>query len=351
MSTTHTNCTALNDVWNGYGNLFWGSAIFSAIGTIVAGVWAAVLAFGAGGITPMSMMIVAGVLFAAALAGVIALLQIRDYYFNHRLACLDGDRCAIARIERMEADADGDTALNVILAPANERTDEATYQTQFQAKSLVYDDPGLASRGWQLEPFAVRDGEKFGDPKMGIPFFHCEIEGTYFDDWTSALIAWMVGLMILAAAAFALAAAATALGPIAWVIWIAVALLIALLALFGIHEASGDSDVSGTSASPVGNATPPPGGPIVTDLGGNHLSNGDFIAILGRHVTDCGHTNKGCWDELHNVYALAKIPDELYLTAPDTHTDGDIYGKICSALTDWRNRTNNIKVTDHDRIG
>ncbi|MFZ1221393.1 MAG: hypothetical protein WAO00_19035, partial [Chthoniobacterales bacterium] len=315
---THTNCTALNDVWDGYGGVFWGSAIFATIALVVAGVWAALLAFGSGTISPMSMMVVAGILFAAALAGVIALGRIRDYFFNHRLACLDGDRCAIARIERMEADGDGDTALNVILAPADEKTDEPTYQTQFQAKLLVYVDPGLAGRGWHLGPFEVRDGEKFG---AGIPFFHCEIEGTYFDDWTSALIAWMVGLMLLAVAAFALAAAATALGPIAWAVWIAVALLLLLLSLFGLHMA-GDDDVSGTSGTPIGDTTPLPGGPIITDSGGNHLSNEDFVAILGRHVTDCGHADKGCWDELHNVYALAKIPPDLYVNAPSTHTGG-----------------------------
>jgi hypothetical protein len=345
--STHTNCTALNDVWDGYGTGFWVSSIFATIAVLVAGVWAAVLAFSAGSITPMSMIIVASILFAAALAGVIALTRIRSYFFEHRLACLDGDHCAIARIERMEDDGDGDTALNVILAPADDKTDEPTYKSQFQAGSLVYVDPGLAGRGWHLDPFAVRDGEKFG---AGIPFFHCEIEGSYFDDWTSALIAWMVGLMIIAAVALALAIAATALGPIAWVIWIAVALLVLLLALFGIHM-GGTSDVSGTSGGPVGDATPTPGGPIITDSGGNHLSNEDFVGILGRHVTDCGHADKGCWDELHNVYALTKIPPDLYAMAPVSHTAGDIYDQLCSALTNWRNRTNDIKVTDHDRIG
>ena len=54
---------------------------------------------------------------------------------------------------------------------------------------------------------------------------------------------------------------------------------------------------------------------------------------------------------MHNVYALIRIDRTLYVTAPTAHTSGDIYDRMCTALTDWRNRASVLKVTDHDAIG
>ena len=123
--------------------------------------------------------------------------------------------------------------MNTVLAPATYDTSEPDYRAMFQPAQLVYVDPGLAVRGFSLDPTAVRESaspSSFG--RGALPFFHCEVEGTKLDSWTTALIAYLWTLFALATAALVLAGIVTALGPIAWVLWIAIALLILLAALF-----------------------------------------------------------------------------------------------------------------------
>jgi hypothetical protein len=353
----NTTCTPLAGAWDGVGGVNIGLGVVGAVMAIAAGVTAALAAFGIASLTPASMAIAAWLLATACLFAINLLNKVRDYFFDHRLVCLDGDRCAIARVEAIEDDADGDKALNTILAPAQRSTTESDYQTMFQAKTLVYVDPGLASRGWHLEPKDNRKGSNpatFGEGKL--PFFHCEIEGTYLDDWTSALLAYFWLLEAIAIAAFALAIAALALGPIAWAIWIAIAILVFLLALLGLHFAGGSPDTGSTPAGPVGSSTPSPSGPVITDSGGNTISVGDFIALRGRHVCDTGHHDAGgCWDELHPVLAVTKIPQSDYDLAPVDHVAGDIYDKYCDALQGFLGEKGQIEqgltYLEHPRVG
>jgi hypothetical protein len=189
----------------------------------------------------------------------------------------------------------------------------------------VFVDPGLASRGFHLDPDAART-PLFG---RGLPLFHAEIEGTYLDTLTTAVLAWLWTIFALAVAAMIAAAAATALGPIAWAIWIAIAILIILAILLG--GLFGFSDDDSIDAGPLGDATPSPSGPIITDIGGQTINRNDFVALIGRHVCDTGH-NPGCWDELHTVTGVAKIPEADYRAIPTVHTAGDLYDRYCAAL-------------------
>jgi hypothetical protein len=111
-----------------------------------------------------------------------------------------------------------------------------------------------------------RDRPLFG---AGLPFFHAEIEGTYFDTLTLAFIAWLWTIFAIAVAAMVAAAAFTALGPFAWAIWIAIAILIILaILLAGLFGGSDDDSID---AGPLGSATPSPAGPVIADIGGRTI--------------------------------------------------------------------------------
>ncbi|HWH07820.1 MAG TPA: hypothetical protein VNX21_01385 [Candidatus Thermoplasmatota archaeon] len=354
----NTTCTTIDDIWDGVPGLALGLGVIGAIGLLVAGVWTLVLALSAAAITPMSLAIAAGVLMASCLAAIFLLHQVRDYFFDHRLLCLGDDACAMAHVITIEANGDGDRSLNTILAPANADTPEADYQGMFQAAELVYSDPALdadlATRGWTLVPKANRlslNPRTFG--RGELPFFHCEIEGTKLDDWTIALIAWLWGLFALGAAALAAAALATALGPIAWAIWIAVAIFVLLAAIFGLSLS--DEDTGSAPAAPIGDATPDASGVIITDTGGNAINLGDFIAMLGRPIADTAHSSEGVWKELHPLKAVTKIRQSEYEQVPVTRGQNDILERYCAALRGFADETGTIRqgltCLEHERIG
>jgi hypothetical protein len=323
-----TKCTTVAGVWDGVPGVDLALGIIGAIGMIVAPVLLAIAALSAAGITPASMLIAASILEFACLFAINLLHKVRDYIFDHRLICLGPDRCAIAQVISIEDNGDGDKSMNTILAPATDTTPLADYRSWFQPSQLVFVDPGLATRGFHLDPNHARS-PLFG---TGLPFFHCEIEGTYFDSLTTAVLAWLWTIFAIAVAAMIAAGLATALGPFGWAIWIAIAILLILLAfLAGLF---GGSDADSIDAGPLGDATPTPGGPIITDIGGHTINKQDFLALIGRPVCDTGH-NPPCWDELHTVTGIAKIPESEYRAAPTAHVAGDIYDRYCQALQDF----------------
>ncbi len=324
----HTTCTTVAGVWTGVPGVPLAMGILGVIGLIVAPVYLAIAALSAAGITPASMAIAASLLQFACLFAINLLHQVRDYFFDHRLICLDGERCAIGRVHTMEDNGDGDKSMNTVLAPATDATLPADYDTFFQVQNLVRVDPGLASRGFNLDPHAARR-PPFG---RGLPLFHCEIEGTWLDELTTATLAWLWTIFALAVAALVAAAAATALGPIAWAIWIAIALLVILAIL--LSRLFGLEDTEGIDAGPIGDATPSPSGPVITDRGGQTIRVNDLVALIGRHVCDIGH-NPPCWDELHTVTGIARVQQSEYDAVPVAHAPGDIYDRYCSALTDF----------------
>jgi hypothetical protein len=324
-----TQCTTVAGAWDGIPGFSLVLGIIGIVALILDAVWLALAAFGVASLTPQSLAIAAWVLMAACLTAINLLHQVREYFFDRRLICLGPDRCAMAQVVTIEDNGDGDKSMNTVLAPADFDTSETDYRTFAQAATLVYDDPGLAARGWELDPKANRSlsPQTYGHGEL--PFFHCEIEGSKLDDWTTALIAYLWVLFAFAAAAFVLASVITALGPIAWILWVAIALLILLASLFGLSL--GDEDTGSAPAGPLGDATPTPGGPIITDSGGNSVSVGDYVALLGRPICDSGHNPK-CWDELHPVKAIARIRQSEYETVPAGAVPGGILDRYCEAL-------------------
>lgn len=321
----HTNCTTVAGVWDGVPGVDMAIGIVGLVGLVVAPVLLAIGALSAAGITPATMIIAASILEFACLFAINLLNKVRDYFFDHRLVCLDGDRCAIGQVNSIENDGDGDKSMNLVLAPATSATTLPDFKSWFQPSSLLWVDPGLASRGFHLDPAKVRT-PLFG---TGLPFLHAEIEGTYLDTLTTAVLAWLWTIFAIAVAAMIAAAAALALGPFGWAIWIAIAILVFLA--FLLSRLFGEDDTDSTGAGPLGSATPSPGGPIITDVGGQTVNKDDFVVVMGRHVCDTGH-NPPAWDELHTVTGIAKIQEREYRDAPAAHVAGDIYDQYCDAL-------------------
>jgi hypothetical protein len=353
-----TTCQPIGDVWTGVGWGTYAGGILAAVGTVAAGVATALALFNVAFFTlnPVTIGIAAGVLIASLLGLIATLTHIRNYFFDHRLGCIAEEECALGQVWIIEDNSDGDRSLNLILAPAADSTTEAEYRTMWQAEKLVFHDPGVATAdsSWKHKPGALRLGvEPTGQGTFKLPYFHCEIEGTFFDDWTSALLVYMWALVGYATAILALAIAGTVSGPLGWILVGLIALLALLALALGLLPSQ--DDVFTTEAGPIGTATPGPNGPIVTDSGGSTIAVGDFIVILGRHVVDTGHSDEGCWNELHPVRAIAKVTGRDYGRVDNSPDGRAAVQAFCKALSDFRDPTGTIKqkltCLEHPKIG
>jgi hypothetical protein len=266
--------------------------------------------------------------------------------FHYKLACIDGERCAFGQVMKIELNVDGDTTFDMKLAPIQATTTPAEFQGSFQGSSLVFSDPGAASRGWVFKP---ESGAGFVDSRP-IPLFHCEIEGSYLNDWITAILALLWTLMVVLTALLALAVTLTALELIPVIGWAiaAIAFLAALFAaILGIHMKFGKADSVGSTEPDVPVSDLPPGatGPVLTDAANNKVAVNDFIVLTGLHTLDCGHAEdknddgspKGTWCEIHPVRAIGKTDQVSYdnYSAATTATppDNSLLDRYCAALT------------------
>jgi hypothetical protein len=233
------------------------------------------------------------------------------------------------------------------------------FKSSFQGQSLVYSDPGAITRGWIFHP---EEGGGVVSDKQPIPLFHCEIKGTYLNDWLTGLIALLWSLIGVATAAIALAALEL-IPVIGWIIWAVVALIALFAALLGIHM-SGDASGRGSADPdvPVGDQLPGANGPVLTDAANNKVAVGDYIILTGLHVLDCGHAEdkhddgspKGTWCEIHPVRGIAKIDVSIYNTYSKA-TDEQILDGYCTALKNYLATDGPIATAqqplEHPRIG
>ncbi len=353
-----TTCRPMSEVWTGVGGWAIAGGILAAVGAIGAAVTIALALLHVSFVTlnAVTIGIAAGVLIASLLGLIAELTHIRNYFFDGKLGCIAEEECGLGQVWIIEDNEDGDVSLNLILAPARDTTTLAEYRAMSQPARLIFHDPGVATvdPAWQHKPEAMRLGsEPTGQFTAKLPYFHCEIEGSFFDDWSSALIAYMWVLIGFATALLAIAIAGAVSGPIGWIVVAAVALLLLLALAFGLLPGSDDEFT--TEAGPVGTATPGPGGPIVTDSGGSTISVGDFVVVLGRHVVDTGHSGEGCWNELHPLRAVAKVTSAEYEIIADTPAGHETLGRYCQALSDFRDPTGTIRqeltCSEHPAVG
>ncbi len=353
-----TTCRPIAEVWTGVGWFTYVGGITAAVAAVAGAVAISLALLKTSLLTanPVTIGIAAGALLAGVLGAIATLTHIRNYFFDHKLGCITEQECALGQVWIIEDNADGDLSLNLILAPARDVTTLDQYRVMWQSAKLVFHDPGVATADpeWTHKPGEVRLGvEPTGQGPNRLPYFHCEIEGTFFDDWTSAVIAYMWVLAGLATALLALAIAGTVAGPLGWIVVAALALLVLLALVLGLGPS--EDDLLTAEADPIGTAIPGEAGPIVTDTGGNRVSVGDYVVVSGRHVVDTGHSNVGCWNEFHPLRAIAKVTSNEYAAVNGTAASHALVDRYCKALRDFTDKTGTVKqgltCLEHPRLG
>lgn len=369
MAVPDVTCAPIGDVWDGYPKTAGlvvgipaGASLLVVGGIIVAYILGAFGGIAAAALSPAMLIVMCSVTIVALGALITFLELLLQYLFKYKLACIDGDRCAVVRVQSIVHNEDSDQSLNTILAPLSDpHTTEAEYRAMWQATTLLYSDstPPVSSRGWKLRPEVNDEEPKFGEHKL--PLFHCEIQGQANYDWIRGLIAYMVAMIVVLAAIIVLAAVGAALGPFYYVVAALIVILAFLASLFGIKSGTASSSDAGdaTSNTDVGNALPGPGGFVITDTFGRTIRVGDYALLYGLHVLDTGHhaDHDGVWCELHPVRAIAKIDQRTY-DAVRKDAPTDMYQRLCDAMTEYIRRPIGDAQThvaaaplEHERIG
>jgi len=359
MGVPDVRCAPLSQARSSINGVDLGLGIIGVIGVLIFGIMTGAAAISVAALTPATLAIWAVAMIASCLFAINLIHKAMDVLFHYKLACIDGERCALGQVMKIELNPDGDTTFNMKLAPIQDSpakvTTVAEFQSSFQGKTLVYSDPGSATRGWTFHPEL---GGGVVSPTQPIPLFHCEIEGTYLNDWLTGLIALLWTLIAIATAAIALAALEL-IPVIGWIIWAVVALIALFAALLGIHM-SGDASSQGSADPdvPVGDQLPGDDGPVLTDAANNKVAVGDYIVLTGLHALDCGHAedshNAGTWCEIHPVRGIAKINQAVYDTYSNAKDD-QILDRYCNALKNYLGTDGAVATAEqpleHPRIG
>jgi hypothetical protein len=364
MGVPDIQCAPINAAQSSISGADLALGIVGVIGVVVAGVitTAAALTFAAA--TPATLAVAAVALSIACLFAINLINKAMDVLFHYKLACIDGERCAIGQVMKIEKNPDGDTTFDMKLAPIQATTTPTEFAASFQGSTLVFSDPGAASRGWAFKPDS---GAGFlGGTKL--PLFHCEIEGSYLNDWLTALLALLWSLLALAAAALALAITLTAIELIpiiGWVIAVIIAIIALLATLLGINMAGDPGSIGSAELEvPVSEQSPGATGPVLTDTANNKVAVGDFIILSGMHVLDCGHAEdkyddgspKGTWCEIHPVRAIGKTSQNWY-DAYSAASNNTILDRYCEALNGFIATAKNALAAtaqqplEHPRVG
>jgi hypothetical protein len=343
MGVPDVTCAPIASARSTIGGVDLAMGIIGVIGLVITGILtaAASITFVAG--IPSLLAVWASLMIMSCLMAINLINKAMMVLFHYKLACIDGERCLIGEVMKIEKNPDGDLTFDMKLAPVQPLTTPTQFQTSYQGSTLVYSDPGAGSRGWVFKP---ESGAGFVSATH-IPLLHCEIEGSYLNDWLTALLAMLWSLVAFATAVGALAVALTAIELIPIIGWIiaGVLFLIALIAtLLGIHMGFSGPESVGTGEPdvPVSEQTPGATGPTLTDAANNKVAVGDFITLTGLHVLDCGHaedtnddgTSKGTWCEIHPVRAIGKTTKYWYDTYSTASLAGDesILNRYCDAL-------------------
>lgn len=231
--------------------------------------------------------IVAGGLFAAAYAGIVAFC---DYFFNARLICVADSDVLVGTFWEQEEAWDGDFCLNVLPAPFKPDEPGATL-TQMQDAAAVQRRflvlPGNLS-GYDFKPDHV-----YVSNTNQTPLVHNEIEGTKTQAWCSAMTAALAILMGVATAA---GAGCAVFGPFWWLcalVVIAIGALIAYLVNEIAHAVGDMGSVADVAVDPDAKAI--------------RAEDHPAVALEGRLIYDAGHEG---WLELHAVRKIMTITDD-----------------------------------------
>src|SRR5437879_1576707 len=94
-----------------------GIGILGVIGVVIAGVLAGAAAISVAALTPASLAIWAVLLIMSCLFAINLINKAMDVLFHYKLACIDGEQCALGQVKKIELNPDGDTTFNLKLSP------------------------------------------------------------------------------------------------------------------------------------------------------------------------------------------------------------------------------------------
>lgn len=352
-----STCKPLKDTWPGVPGLTYVLGVVAIIGLIMAGIATAMATFIAAFSFPPAI-ILAGAAFIGACGAAIATLNtVRDYFYDYKLACIEPDVCVIGKAILMEYNPDGDKSIDLLLAPADEKTTLNEYENiMWQSMKLIWPKNlkvALSTRNWKLVPEANRSVKPLFFGNNTLPFFHCELQGTKIDDWITALIAYLWGLIGLAGAAIIAVKIGLAVPIVGWILLLALAILAFLLSIFGSSAFGADDSEASIDVDDLKDAKPNDDGIILTDSIGNNIQNGDFLLLNGPHITDVGH-NPNCWTEIHPIMAIAKVSKDDYDKVGIGAASVEFI-KFCNAIKDYVKNGGTIRISkqslEHPKIG
>jgi hypothetical protein len=296
---------------------------------------------------PWVCPVIFGLAIALGLAcatGIAMAIRARNYFYDHKLLCIGfGPVTVCGQVNSIEENGDGDNSLNLLVDPLTDITTLKDFRDESkpefkEARRLILpsskESEDLHKLGFifneKLAADVVVDEKKLANPVIAeklategqVPLMHCEIQGTAVDDYTDEVIGMLTALGITAAAIAVLAAFCSY--PIVAII---IAVLTAILFFFKVfpkHERIEKGVLWKKGKTNLAEALPEAilGG--VPTSGGYTINVGDHVVLMGIHVCDTGHWNDegnpGCWNEIHPVIAITKLPPGVGRKEPNENT-------------------------------
>src|SRR5215470_14637462 len=122
MGVPDIECAPISAAQSTVGGVDLGLGIIGASGVAVAGITTAVAALTFAAATPATLGVAAVALSMACLFVINLINKAMDVLFRYKLACIDGERCAIGQVMKIEKNPDGDTTFDMKLAPIQANT-------------------------------------------------------------------------------------------------------------------------------------------------------------------------------------------------------------------------------------
>src|SRR4051812_48842580 len=115
MSDPDVSCAPIGDAWDSYPktaalavSIPAGASLVVVAGIIIAFIAGAWGGIAAASLSPATLIVMCSITIAALLALITFLELLLQYLYNYKLACVDGDRCAVVQILGIEHNEDTD---------------------------------------------------------------------------------------------------------------------------------------------------------------------------------------------------------------------------------------------------
>jgi hypothetical protein len=332
----YSTCASVDNIWKDHGiaegtyhGITVGAAGVAALSALLLVIEGIILAITSCPLCCTLIVVESVSLIVACGVGIWMVNRIRDYFFDHKLLCI-GDRfpptLVCGKVNSIEENGDGDNSLNLLVDPITEHTmmhDFMIEKAFAYARKLIKAGPEEKK---DLDKLGFIFNENLARAPIGenIPLLHCEIQGTAMDDYCKETIGYLTALGIWGAV-MGVAGAICHIPVWGWIAMAVIGLLLAILSFF--KGASGYKRVSTgvlseKTSTDLASALPEAFGGFSTP-GGYTINIDDHVAVLGRHVCDTGHYEEGCWNEIHPIDGITKLPPEVGRNPQDNTPPND----------------------------